>query len=107
MVIIVSSRDYSHKAALRRMTRFFAGASSSKHAAHGRNDIFYRETEMLEQHAGRRGFAERIDSHDRAARIIDSADVLAPEIGHPGFDRDSRDVTRQHAFAISRVLALE
>ena len=64
---------------------------------HGRRDVVDGEAEMLEQHAGGRGFAEAVDADHGAARIVGGADVLAPAVGDAGFDRDAR-----HALAAAR-----
>src|ERR1700682_3901106 len=111
MVIIASSRkDYER---CRRITRPQPRTArrrrcrASKHAAHGGNDIFYRETEMLEQDGGGRRFAESVDADSRAARVVHRADVLAPEVADARFDRDSGNAARKYASAIRRVLAVE
>ena len=41
------------------------------------------EAEMLEQHAGRRGLAERVEADDRAAPVVDGPDVLVPAAVEP------------------------
>src|SRR6478736_6266733 len=80
--------------------------SASQDRLHGGDDVLDGEAEMLEQHACRRRFAETVDADDGAARIVDRADILAPEIGHSGLDGDARYTARKHRRLPRRVLAV-
>src|SRR4051794_2498082 len=74
------------------------------------DNSFDRGDEVVDVHAeelvdvgGGRGFAEAVDAHYLALQ----AHVLAPVIGHAGFDRHARDAARQHEIAPFGILAVE
>src|SRR5258707_12895734 len=80
---------------------------ASEDLLHRRHDMLDGETEILEQHAARRGLAEAVDADDGAAAGVDRTHVVAPEIGDARLDRYARHTTEKHAFAPGRFLPLE
>src|ERR1700751_2233500 len=89
----------------------FAAISSERRAAPRSTETLRRsddfvdgEAEILEQRFGRRRCAEPVDADHGAVE----ADVLAPVIGHPGFDRDALAARSwQHFVAVRLRLAIE
>ena len=58
---------------------------------------------MLEQRAAWSRFAEGINPHSRAIQAY----VLAPVVGHAGFNRHALSALGQHAVLVSLILAVE
>mmetsp|Transcript_6189 Transcript_6189/g.24949 ORF Transcript_6189/g.24949 Transcript_6189/m.24949 type:complete len:367 (-) Transcript_6189:960-2060(-) len=72
-----------------------------QHRLHGRRDVLGREAEVLEQHAGRGGFAEAVDA-DHGVHA-----VLPPEVGHAHLDGHARQALGQHVLLVGLVLAVK
>src|SRR5712672_3311687 len=82
-------------------------SDASEDLLHRRHDMLDGETEILEQHAARRGLAEAVDTDHGAAAVVDRTHVFAPEIGDARLDRDARHTREKHTFAPGRFLTIE
>src|SRR5690606_12750221 len=67
------------------------------------HDILDRKAEVLEQYATRSGFAKGVDTDHGAVQ----ANILAPEVGDAGFDRNTLHARDQHAVLVGLVLTIE
>src|SRR5258708_7187500 len=73
-----------------------ASAESLDNALHRRGDVLRVDAEELVHVGGRGRFAEAVHAHYLAFE----AHVLAPVVGHAGFDRDPRHAPGQHGLAV-------
>src|SRR5437899_7657100 len=81
--------------------------NTSEDLLHRSHNTLDGETEILEQHAARRGLAEAVDADHGAAAVVDRTYVFAPEIGDARLDRDARHITEKHTFAPGCFLTIE